>query len=90
MSKHKITKTERLVLEKLIFPERFQDILEETDLLYGELRDDLINLLSFGFIEAYEREGAKITLTAFHDEDHLQNFTFRATSKGLAEINNNK
>ena len=86
MSKRKITKSERQVLEKLIFPERFQVIMEETGHLYGELRDDLINLLSFGFVEAYERSGSKITLTSFYDSDHLQDFTFRATSKGLSEI----
>lgn len=86
MAKRKITKTEKTVLEKLIFPEKFQDILDETELLYGELRDDLINLLSFGFIEAYEREGNKIALTSFYDTDNLQDFTFQATSKGLAEI----
>lgn len=87
MGKHKITKTERQVLERLIFPEQFQDIMEETGLLYGELRDDLINLLSFGFVEAYERNDQKISLTSFYDSDNLQDFTFRATSKGLAEIN---
>lgn len=86
MGKRKITKTERRVLEKLIFPEKFQDIMEETGLLYGELRDDLINLLSFGFVEAYERSGNKIALTSFYDTDNLQDFTFQATSKGLAEI----
>lgn len=86
MGKHKITKTERRVLERLIFPETFQDIMDETGLLYGELRDDLINLLSFRFVEAYERSGAKIALTSFYDADNLQDFTFRATSKGLAEI----
>ncbi|MGD8427927.1 MAG: hypothetical protein PVH63_09855 [Balneolaceae bacterium] len=86
MAKRKITKTERRVLEKLIFPEKFQDIMEETGLLYGELRDDLINLLSFGFVEAYERSGSQIALTSFYDSDNLQDFTFRATSKGLAEI----
>jgi len=86
MGKRKITKTEQQVLEKLIFPETFQDILDETGLLYGELRDDLINLLSFGFIEAYERSCTKIALTSFYDSDNLQDFTFRATSKGLAEI----
>ncbi|HEX6981947.1 MAG TPA: hypothetical protein VF181_04230 [Balneolaceae bacterium] len=90
MSKHEVTKSERLVLGKLIFPEEFQDILEETGLLYGELRDDLINLLSFGFIEAYESKGGKVNLTGSYDSDHLQNFTFRATSKGLSEINKNK
>ncbi|SHF64534.1 hypothetical protein SAMN05443144_11168 [Fodinibius roseus] len=86
MSKRKISKSERKVLEKLIFPERFQVIMEETGHLYGELRDDLINLLSFGFVEAYERNGSQITLTSFYDSDHLQDFTFRATSKGLTEI----
>ncbi len=86
MSKRKITKTERRVLERLIYPEKFQDILEETGLLHGELRDDLINLLSFGFVEAYERTGNKIALTSFYDTDNLQDFTFQATSKGLSEI----
>lgn len=86
MGKRKITKTEHMVLEKLIFPETFQDILDETGLLYGELRDDLINLLSFRMIEAYERSGNKIALTSFYDADNLHDFTFRATSKGLAEI----
>ena len=37
MIKHKITKSERRVLERLIFPETFQIIMEETGLLYGEL-----------------------------------------------------
>lgn len=86
MNKHKITKTEKQVLERLIFPEKFQVILDETGLMQGELRDDLINLLSFGFVEAYERAGNKITLTSFYDTDNLQDFTFQATSKGLAEI----
>ncbi|WP_445664632.1 hypothetical protein [Fodinibius sp. AD559] len=89
MGKHKITKTEKRVLERLIFPEKFQDILEETGLLQGELRDDLINLLSFGFVEAYERSGNKIALTSFYDTDNLQDFTFQATSKGLTEIKSN-
>lgn len=86
MAKRKITNTEKQVLEKLIFPEKFEVILEETGLLHGELRDDLINLLSFGFVEAYERNGNKISLTSFYDTDNLQDFTFQATSKGLTEI----
>lgn len=86
MAKHEISKSERKVLEKLIFPEQFEVILEETGLGYGELRDDLINLLSFGFIEAYEQEGNKIALTTFYDSDNLQDFTFRATKKGLSII----
>ena len=86
MGKRKITKTELRVLERLIYTEKYQDILEETGLLQGELRDELINLLSFGFIEAYERKGNKIALTSFYDTDNLQDFTFQATSKGLSEI----
>lgn len=86
MSNRKISKTEKRVLDKLVFPEEFQVIMEETGLLYGELRDDLINLLSFGFIKAYEKSGNKISLTAFYDTDNLQDFTFQATSKGLGKI----
>lgn len=86
MGKHKITPSERSVLERLIFPEPFATIMEETGLQYGELRDDLINLLNFGFVETYQFKGKKITITEFYDSDNLQNFTFRATSKGLAAI----
>lgn len=86
MAKRKITKSEQQVLNKLIYPETFQDILDETGLLYGELRDDLINLLSYHLIEAYERSGNKISLTSFYDADNLQDFTFKATSKGLSKI----
>lgn len=88
MIKYKISKSERRVLERLIFPESFQVIMEETGLLYGELRDDLINLLNFGFVEAYENDGRKITLTGFYDSDNLQDFTFRATKRGLSAIKN--
>ncbi|HKL19633.1 MAG TPA: hypothetical protein VJ905_11715 [Halalkalibaculum sp.] len=88
MVNHKITKSERRVLERLIFPETFQVIMEETGLLYGELRDDLINLLNFGFVEAYEVEGSKLALTKFYDSDNLQDFTFRATKRGLSAIKN--
>lgn len=86
MKRRKITSSEQVVLEKLVFPETFEVVKEETRLQYGELRDDLINLLSFGFIEAYERQGTAITLSAFYDSDNLQDFTFRATKKGLSAI----
>lgn len=88
MIKHKISISERRVLERLIFPESFHVIMEETGLQYGELRDDLINLLNFGFVEAYEDDGAKISLTGFYDSDNLQDFTFRATKRGLSVIKN--
>lgn len=87
MNKHKISTSERNVLKRLIFPEEFEIIMEETGLQYGELRDDLINLLNFGYVEAYEKSKNKITLTSFYDSDNLQQFTFRATQKGLKAIN---
>lgn len=74
------------MLERLIFPEPFEVVMEETGLQYGELRDDLINLISFGYIEAYEQSGQKIALVNFYDTDNLQDFTFRATKKGLSAI----
>ncbi len=86
MIKHKISKTEKKVLQQLIYPENFEDILEETKLQYGEVRDDLINLLNFGFVEAYEKSGDTIAETKFYDEDNLHLFTYRATGKGLAEL----
>lgn len=86
MPKRKVSTSERNVLGKLIYPEQFETVLEETGLQYGELRDDLINLMSFGYIEAYEEQGNNIALTSFYDADNLQDFTFRATKKGLSQI----
>ncbi len=86
MIKHKISKTEKEVLQRLIYPENFEDIMEETNLQYGEVRDDLINLLNFGFVEAYEKSGDTIAETRFYDEDNLHLFTYRATGKGLSEL----
>ncbi|MDR8390834.1 hypothetical protein NC796_06785 [Aliifodinibius sp. S!AR15-10] len=86
MAKRKVSTSEQNVLGRLVFPESFETVLNETGLQYGELRDDLINLMSFGYIEAYEKKGNKIALTSFYDADNLQDFTFRATKKGLSEI----
>lgn len=87
MKTRKISLSERKVLERLIFPEAFEVLLEETNLQTGELRDDLINLLNHGFVEAFEQSGKKHRLEGFYDTDNLQRFVFRATSKGLAAIN---
>ena len=90
MGTRKVTLSEKKVLEKLIFPESFDSIMEETGLQYGELRDDLINLMSFGFIEAYVKSGERIILSTFYDSDNLQDFTYRATKKGLSAIKETK
>ena len=86
MIKRKVSASERNVLERLIFPESYHIILDETGLQPGELRDDLINLLNFGFVEAYEDDGKKLALTGFYDADNLQDFTFQATKRGLSAI----
>lgn len=86
MGYHKITSSELSILERLVFPEPFAIIMEETGLQPGALRDDLINLLNFGFVETYEFKGQRITSAGFYDADNLQKFTFRATSKGLSAI----
>jgi len=86
MEQHKITSSEHSILDQLVFPESFAKIMEETGLPYGELRDDLINLLNFGFIEAFEDDERRVTPSGFYDADNLQDFTFRATSKGLSAI----
>ncbi len=86
MINHKITKSEKEVLRKLIYPENFEDILEETNKQYGEIRDDLITLLNFGFVEAFQKSGDTIAETKFYDEDNLHLFSYRATGKGLSEI----
>jgi len=86
MNNYKINPEERSILEQLIYAEPFGNILEETGLQAGELRDNLINLINFGFIEAYETDNSHKTSPHFYDSDNLQNFTFRATSKGLVAI----
>mgnify|MGYP006289886773 FL=1 len=78
--------SERLVIERLIFPEPFDVIQEETGLQYGELRDNLINLINAGMIYAFDRDGADSNASPFFDIDNLQEFSFRATKQGLKAI----
>lgn len=80
----KIAKSEVAILERLIFIEDYYTVKEETGLSDGELRDDLINMLNSGFIQAFESDqsGSPVPV-AFCDTDNLQNFYFRATNTGL-------
>lgn len=82
----KITPPQKRILEKLIFPEPYEKVLEETGMHQGELRDELINLISFGYIVAYETDTGLEQKLEFYDTDNLQLFTFQATKQGLAEI----
>lgn len=82
----KIDSSERTVIERLIFPEPFDVLQEETGLQYGELRDNLINLINAGFIFAFESQAKDSDASPFVDIDNLEDFSFRATNQGLRAI----
>lgn len=79
-----ISISQKSILENLIFMEDYNTILRETGLDRGSLRDDLINLLNGGFVEAYEfgRSSAPSRVTSF-DSDNLNLYYYRATREGL-------
>ena len=51
----KLYASEIEVLSRLIFPEPYDVLLEETGLPPGALRDDLITLINFRLIEVWRR-----------------------------------
>lgn len=79
----KATLSQKKVLNQLIFIESFDTLLTETGLQRGELRDDLIQLINAGMIHVFEPASLK-QITAY-DSDRLDLFSFRATSRGLAQ-----
>ena len=85
----KLYASEKRVLKCLIFPESYNVILEETGLAIGTLRDDLINLINFRFIEVMDANNSEPVATSFYDSDNLQDFSFRATIAGLKQIQEN-
>lgn len=78
--------SEKLILARLIFPESYNVLLDETGLSTGALRDDLINLINYRLVEITEPGSRSISGSSFYDADNLQNFTFRATKTGLKHI----
>lgn len=83
----KLTKSERVVIERLIFPESFDVIMEETEMQYGELRDDLMNLVNYRLVEVVNLEGNGDSKMSFFDSDNIKEFSFRATKIGLKSLN---
>ncbi|MEO1021128.1 MAG: hypothetical protein AAFW89_01175 [Bacteroidota bacterium] len=81
----KLLPSERLILERLLFPESFEVIQEETSLNEGLIRDDIINLMNYRLIEALplddETDGS-----SFYDADRLKEYRFRITKKGLKHL----
>jgi len=82
----KLTKSERAIIERLIFPESFDVIKEETNMQFGELRDDLMNLVNYRFIEVVDDDTTEDSKMAFYDSDNIRDFSFRATKTGLKSI----
>ncbi|MBO6573586.1 MAG: hypothetical protein ABJ387_08115 [Balneola sp.] len=83
----KLTKSEKTVMERLIFPESFDVIMEETNMQFGELRDDLMNLVNHRFVEVVNFDNDKDSKMAFYDSDNIKDFSFRATKTGLKSLN---
>ncbi len=81
----KLTASEKQVLSFLIFPEPFSQVQEESGMPYGSLRDDLMNLVSHGYVEVYEIDGSR-SVSPFYDSDNLELFAFKATKSGLKVI----
>lgn len=84
----KLTSSEIKVLETLIHVESLDTIISETGLKYGEVRDDLTNLISKRFVEVFEKpsDGGAIRRTSFYDLDNLSQYYFRASKNGQLAI----
>ena len=82
----KLYTSEIEVLSRLIFPETYDVLLEETRLPRGALRDDLITLINFRLIEVWQSASVEINRSTSYDSDHIEEYTFRATAKGLKHI----
>ena len=87
VSMKKITASERLILDKALYAESFETLLEETQLHRGALRGDLMSLLNAGFLEAYDLDKSGHRKTRFCDTDNLEQYAYRATRTGLNALN---
>lgn len=83
----KITGSQKSILDRLIFPETFFTIQEETKLQRGEIRDDLMQLLHLGMIKASSSsEPTNYSKTYFYDLDQVEASFFQATPRGLKAL----
>lgn len=81
------TRSQQRILEKIIFPESYHNLKEETGLSRGELRDDLTTLMHRNMIEVFEEDsGTQGPKVRHFDNDHPENYFYRATKSGLDEI----
>jgi hypothetical protein len=82
----KLTPSERKILDRLIFPESFDVIQEETELAYGEIRDDIINLMNSRLIEVVESNKSIENSLQWFDSDNIKEATFRITKSGIKHM----
>lgn len=82
----KITPSQRKILERLIYPESFDVIEEETDLQFGEIRDDLINLMNFRLIEVVNTDLPEPAGVHYYDSDNIRESSFRLTKLGIKHL----
>jgi hypothetical protein len=87
MNKPRITKSERLILSRLVHQENIETLKSETGLQFGEIRDDLTNLLSGRMIDVFEDTEKGRVPTTFYDLDNLGDYYFRATKRGQTVLN---
>lgn len=81
----RLTPSQQQILDVMIYPESFRNILQETGLHEGALRDDLAQLVDAGYIEVRE-EASPHNPPLFYDLDHLPDFAFQATRDGLRAL----
>ena len=77
------------VLEKLIFEERFENILEECKELAGAkvIEDVLKNLIQHQFVQSREISGSGKKKAGFiYDADFMHDYVYQISSKGLKNI----
>lgn len=78
----KITPTQIEILRHLLHEEPYERLAAELKMHDGALRDDLRQLVSFGYVHS-SNSGGSSAEWAF-DTDFMHLFSYRATSKGLA------
>lgn len=84
----KLTPSERKILDRLLFPEPFEVIQEETQLAYGEIRDDIINLMNSRLIEVVDPDQPDAQSISLFDSDNIKDSTYRITKSGIKHMNN--
>jgi hypothetical protein len=86
---HRITDSQRILLRRMIFHETFSELLGETGLHAGVVRDDLLTLLHKGYVEVFlDGDFSEPVRQMAYDSDHLNLYLFRASHAGLRQIQN--